>query len=63
MFSYPERWRDWPYDTSAADSFMSTVPIPTSGCLEDEKRVYIPPLLLWRGDYFVGSKTSYSDWI
>jgi len=27
MISYPERWRDWPYDTSATGS-DNTVPIP-----------------------------------
>jgi hypothetical protein len=37
--SYPERWRDWPFEASATGS-LNTVPIPsnTSG-LKDKERV------------------------
>ncbi len=37
--SYPERWRDWPYEISATAFQKSIVPIPVA-LAEDKKRIY-----------------------
>ena len=43
--SYPERWRDWPYETRQPDNV--TVLTPAEEILEDESRVKAIPLPAW----------------
>lgn len=57
--SYPERLRDRPYEVSATDSRMNTVPIPTSIiCLKDENemvRIYLRAYCFLSGKGAIGS--------
>src|SRR5699024_3884203 len=46
--SYPERWRDWPLDTSATDCY-STVPTPEAESLQIRREIAkVPKPLLYK---------------